>query len=54
MAPNETTKLSPRELAKWQAEIDRVWEQQILRKELAREEAEKRSFNKAPGDPDWE
>ena len=42
------------ERARRQAEIDLVWERQLLKKELAREEAEKRAFHKGPGDPDWE
>jgi hypothetical protein len=31
-----------------------VWEAQLLEKARVREEVEKRSFHKSPGDPDWD
>jgi hypothetical protein len=34
--------------------LDELWERKLIERELKREEAERRSFNKAPGDPDWE
>jgi hypothetical protein len=37
-----------------QRQIDWVWEWNLLQKQLRREEAERRSFHKAPGDSDWE
>jgi hypothetical protein len=36
-----------------QAIIDGQWELKLIQKEHAREEAERRSFHKAPGDADW-
>jgi hypothetical protein len=46
-------KLSDHELMRRQAIIDQTWERMLLEKELLREEALRRSFHKAPGDPDW-
>jgi hypothetical protein len=46
--------LSQHELLRRQAIIDQHWERMLYEKELLREEAEKRSFHKAPGDPDFD
>jgi hypothetical protein len=37
-----------------QSIIDQCWERKLLERELKRERDAARSFNKAPGDPDWE
>jgi hypothetical protein len=39
--------------AQRQAAIDVAWEQRRAEQELRRDEAERRSFHKAPGDPDF-
>jgi hypothetical protein len=36
-----------------QAIIDAQWELTLLEQERRREQAERRSFHKVPGDPDW-
>ena len=46
-------KFSEQELMRRQAVIDQHWQAMLDEKELLRKEAERRSFNKAPGDPDW-
>jgi hypothetical protein len=46
-------KLSQQELIPRQQIIDQTWERMLLEKEMLREERERRSFHKAPGDPDW-
>jgi hypothetical protein len=45
--------LSQHELIRRQAIIDAQWEMMLIEKQRIREEAERRSFHKAPGDPDW-
>jgi len=50
---NEAPKLSEHELARRQAIMDAQWELTLIEKEHRREEAERRSFHKASGDPDW-
>ena len=50
---NEAPKLSEHELARRQAIMDAQWELTLIEKELRREEAERRSFHKASGDPEW-
>jgi hypothetical protein len=45
--------LSQEELMRRQAVIDEHWERMLFEKQLRQEEALKRSFHKAPGDPDW-
>jgi len=47
------SKLSELELIRRQAIIDQHWQAMLDEKEMLRREAERRSFNKAPGDPDW-
>ena len=49
----EPPKLSPHELARRQAIIDAQREVRLIERECAREQAERRSFHKAPGDPDF-
>jgi hypothetical protein len=46
-------KLSEQELMRRQAILDQHWQAMLDEKALLREEALKRSFHKAPGDPDW-
>ena len=50
---DEPPKLSPHELARRQAIIDAQREVRLIERECAREQAERRSFHKAPGDPDF-
>ena len=50
---SEDKQLSPEELMRRQAILDRQWQAMLDEKERLRELAELRSFNKAPGDPDW-
>ena len=45
--------LSEHELMRRQAILDQHWQAMLDEKALLREEAEKRSFHKAPGDSDW-
>jgi hypothetical protein len=47
------SRLSELELIRRQAIIDQHWQAMLDEKALLRREAERRSFNKAPGDPDW-
>jgi hypothetical protein len=46
-------KLSQHELMRRQAIIDQQWQAMLDEKEILRAEQERRSFHKAPGDPDW-
>jgi hypothetical protein len=45
--------LSQQELMRRQAIIDQQWEAMLIEKTRIREEVERRSFHRAPGDPDW-
>ena len=53
MASEDPPKLSPLELARRQAAADQAWELKLIKQEHRRGQAERRSFHKAPGDPDW-
>ena len=46
-------KLSQQELMRRQAIIDQHWQAMLDEKAALAEEAARRSFHKAPGDPDW-
>ena len=46
-------KLSEHELMRRQAILDQHWQAMLDEKAFLREEAERRGFHKAPGDPDW-
>jgi hypothetical protein len=46
-------KISPLELARRQTIIDAQWELTLIEKEHRREQAERRSFHRAPGDLDF-
>jgi len=41
------------EFAHRQAVVDETWERKLADEQHRREQAERRSFHKAPGDPDW-
>jgi len=53
MASEDPPKLSPLELARRQAAADQAWELKLIKQEHRLGQAERRSFHKAPGDPDW-
>jgi hypothetical protein len=46
-------RLSEQELMRRQALLDQHWQAMLDEKARLREEAERQSFHKGPGDPDW-